>query len=90
MHLDGIERIQIAELTGSVVINYDPRKLEPQEMIGLLKDRGFLDGSEAISSDTHFQTVASKAGTKIVRAAFGWAVGKALEGSGLSLLAALI
>jgi hypothetical protein len=90
MHLDGVERIQLTELTGSVVINYDAQKIEPQDMIDFLKDNGYFDGAKAISHDAHIQTAASEAGGKIVRAVFGWAVGKALEDSGLSLLAALI
>lgn len=90
MHLDGVERIQITELTGSVVINYEPQVIEPQDMINILKDNGYFDELKAISHETHLQTAASQASVKIGRAVFGWAVGKALEGSGLSLLAALI
>jgi hypothetical protein len=90
MHLDGVERIKVNELTGSVVINYDPQEIEPQDMINILRDNGYIDETKAISHDAHIQTAASKAGLKIGRAVFGWAVGKALEGSGLSLLAALI
>jgi hypothetical protein len=90
MHLDGVERIKITELTGSVVIYYDPQMIHSQDMIQILKNNDYFDESQAISHDAHIQTAASKAGMQIGRAVFGWAVGKALEGSGLSLLAVLI
>jgi hypothetical protein len=90
MRLDGIRRIQVKELTGSVVINYVPQLIEPQDIIDYLKENDYFDESKTISHDAHIQNAASKAGMKIGRAVFGWAVGKALEGSGLSMLAALI
>jgi hypothetical protein len=90
MHLDGVERIKVTELTGSVVINSDPQIIEPQDIIQILKDNDYFDESQAISHEAHIQTAASKAGMQIGRAVFGWAVGKALEGSGLSALAILI
>jgi hypothetical protein len=90
MHLDGVQRIRATELTGSVVINYDPQTIEPQDMIQVLKDNDYFDESQAITHEAHIQTAASKAGQKIGRAVFGWAVGRALEGSGLSVLAILI
>jgi hypothetical protein len=89
-HLDGVERIQVTELTGSVIIKYDPQMIQPQDMIQILKDNDYFDESQAISHDAHIQTAASRAGMQIGRAVFGWAVGKALEGSGLSALAILI
>jgi copper chaperone CopZ len=90
VHLDGVERIKVTELTGSVVINYDPQIIQPQDIFQILKDNDYFDESQAISHDAHIQTAASKAGMQIGRAVFGWAVGKALEGSGLSALAILI
>jgi hypothetical protein len=90
MHLHGIVHIRVNELTGSVVINYDPQMIQPQDLLNLLTENGYIDETKAISHNAHIQTVAAKAGFKIGRAVFGWALGKAFEGSGLSLLAALI
>jgi hypothetical protein len=90
MPLEGVERIQLSGLTGSVVINYDPQVIDPQALIDLLARNGYFDESKVISPEAHIQAAASKAGVKIGRAVFGWAVGKALEGSGFSLLAVLI
>jgi hypothetical protein len=90
LHLEGVERIKTTELTGSVVINYDPQKIQPQDLIEILENNDYFDQSRAITHDAHIQTAASIAGLKISRALFGWVVGKALERSGLSMLAILI
>jgi hypothetical protein len=43
-----------------------------------------------ISADEHIQGAVTRAGLRIGKVAVGWALGKALEANGLSLLAALI
>jgi hypothetical protein len=43
-----------------------------------------------VSKDEHIQAAVTKAGLRIGKVAVGWAIGKALEANGLSLLAALI
>jgi hypothetical protein len=89
-NLDGIERIKTNSLTGSVVINYDPDLLDPQTMISLLTKHQYFDESKAISHDEVVQNAAAKAGLKVGKIVFGWAVSKTLEANGLSMLAAII
>jgi len=48
------------------------------------------DSARAITHDQQIQRVSSIAAARFGRAFFGYAVGKALEASGLPLLAALI
>jgi hypothetical protein len=61
----------------------------------VLRTRLFLinphfDESKAISHDELVQSAAAKAGFKIGKAIFGWAISKTLEANGLSMLAAII
>jgi hypothetical protein len=88
--LDGIENVVVNELTGSVVINYDPRITRPEEILEIFEENNYLDKSQVMANDKYFQTAASKAGQAVGRALFGWAVGRALEANGLSFLAVLI
>jgi hypothetical protein len=90
INLDGIERIKTNPLTCSVVINYDPDLLESQQIIQLLTDHHYFDESNAITHDQLVQSAAAKAGIKIGKMVFGWAVSKTLEANGLSMLAAII
>lgn len=89
-NLDGTENIQSNPLTGSVVINYDPDLLAAQQIIQILVDHQYFDASKAITHDELVQSAAAKAGSKIGKIVFGWAVSKTLEASGLSMLAAII
>ena len=89
-NLDGIDRIRTNPLTGSVVIRYDPDRLDSQQIIGFLIDHRYFDESNAITHDQAVQKAAAAAGLKIGKVVFGWAVSKTLEASGLSMLAAII
>jgi copper chaperone CopZ len=88
--LEGVEEISANTVTGSIVVNYDPDALKPWEILGLLEDSGYLNQSKTIANDSSLNNGSSVAGEAIGKAIFGWAVGKAFERSGLSILAAFI
>ena len=88
--LDGVTAANITPLTGSVVVLFDQDRIGPEQISGCLKDGGLFDPSLVISSDEHIQAAVTQAGLRIGKVAVGWAIGKALEANGLSLLAALI
>ncbi len=90
LNLTGIEKIKTNPVTCSVIVNYDPDLLDPQEIIQLLIDHHYFDASAAISHDEHVQNAATRAGVKIGKIICGWAVSKTLEANGLSMLAAII
>ena len=88
--IHGVGNIKVNHLTGSVVVTFDTSLVTPQQLLELLKDKGYYDNSRVVTCDEKFQRASHIAATKVGRAMFGYAVGKALEASGLSLLAALI
>lgn len=88
--LEGVEEISANTVTGSIVVNYDPDALKPWEILGLLEDSGYLNQSKTMANDSSLKNGSSVAGEAIGKAIFGWAVGKAFERSGLSILAAFI
>jgi len=90
MILDGAENVKTNPLTGSVVVNYDPDQINGRQIIQLLIDHQYFDEAKAITHDELVQSAAAKAGFKIGKIVFGWAVSKTLEASGLSMLAAII
>jgi hypothetical protein len=90
LDLYGVERVEIRALTGSVVVHYDPEVVSPDVMLRVLAEGGYYDASQAIGGDEAMRNMASRAGRRVSRAVFGWAVGRALEANGLSLLAAFI
>jgi hypothetical protein len=90
LNLYGVETVEINHLTGSVVVAYNPQLLDSTELLHILREKGYYDSSRAITCDEHIQRATSAVADKAGRYFFGWAVGKALESSGFSLLAAFI
>ncbi len=88
--LEPVERISVNTVTGSIVVHYNPDELKPWEILGLLEDSGYLNQSKTIANDSYLKNGSSVAGEAIGKAIFGWAVGRAFERSGLSILAAFI
>jgi hypothetical protein len=87
---NGIDDVSVNKVTGSLVINYDPDVVRPEELLNALKENGYYEHSRAISYDHQLHKASSKAGDRIGKLVFGWAVGRALDASGMSFLTALI
>jgi len=90
LDLHGVIDIKIQNITGSVVVNYNPELIQAQQLLKILSDCGYYDGSKAITIDDQVRKATSNASAKVGKALFGWGVSKTLEANGLSLLAVLI
>ena len=90
MDLEGIESIRANMVTGSIVVKYDPGRFLSQRILSILKENGCFDGTKAFTMNHAIPHTSSKAGKAVGKAFCGWAVGRALEGTGLSFLAVLI
>lgn len=88
--LDGVTGASFTALTGSLVVNFDPYRIDPDQICRCLNDLGLFDPALAASSNDPVQNVVAQAGLHIGKAAAGWALGKVLQANGLSMLAALI
>lgn len=86
----GVTGVKGNPVTGSVVIFYDPDRTAQDRILSVLQDQGWFDASLAIPHDEQVRTAVAEFGMRPGRAALGWAVGKSLDASGLSLLAALL
>lgn len=88
--LNGVERSSVNPITGSVLVLYDRDRVDSEEILEALQDHGHFDQSRVVSSLDRDSDAFSKTQEVIGKALFGWAVGKALESTGLSFLTALI
>lgn len=86
----GVGSVNIKSMTGSVVINYDTDLVQAEQLLRLLSDSGYFDMSNAATIDDTMRCAASNTAAKVGKALFGWGVSRALEASGLGLLAAFI
>lgn len=88
--IQGIAAVDFNPTTGSLLINYNHRTTNHEDIIGLLERKGYFDRGKATSNERYIHTAAEKTGRVIGKAALGMAIEKAFEGSALSLLGLLI
>jgi copper chaperone CopZ len=84
--INGVATVDINLTTGSILINYNPKTIQPSDIINTLQRNGYFDTSRALTNDQYIQRAASQAGNIVGKAIFGTFVEKALEGSALSLI----
>ncbi|MGA8833266.1 MAG: HMA2 domain-containing protein [Desulfomonilaceae bacterium] len=86
----GIHLIKVNALTGSIKVNFDESQVTSDALLNLLSQEGHIDLTKLVSSSRYMDTVFSQAGWVASKAIVGLALDKALEGSSLSIIAALI
>jgi copper chaperone CopZ len=88
--IHGIQSTSVNTVTGSVVIHYDRRVVDPETITGALTQAGYFDQSKAITNDQYIHNAASTAGQWAWKALFGAFADVAMQGSPLSLITLLI
>lgn len=91
--LPGVNEVKVNPSTGSVTVWYDKETTRAERLLDILEERRLVckdSLSAGVAADPFVGNVASEAGEKVAKALLGWAVGRALEANGLSLLAAFI
>ncbi|MEW5744573.1 MAG: HMA2 domain-containing protein [Nitrospirota bacterium] len=88
--ISGIGTVDVNPTTGSLLINYNPKAVQHQEIIGLLQRKGYFDSAKAATNDQYIHSAVTRAGNLVTRVVFGSVVEKTFEGSALSLLTYLI
>jgi copper chaperone CopZ len=88
--IQGIAAVDFNPTTGSLLINYNHRQTNADDIVGLLERKGYFDRSKATTNEAYIHSAAKNTGRLIGKAALGIALEKAFEGSALSLLSILI
>ena len=90
LNIYGVGNIKVNSLTGGVVVFFDTAVITAQQLLAFLKEKLCYDSTLVVICDDKIQQASDKAAARVGQGVFGYAVGKALEASGLSLLAMLI
>lgn len=90
MALAGVQDVEVNCLTGSVLVCYDDEVLNDTSIILFLEEENLFDMSLAKDASQHIKKMSVSAGETVGRFVFSWALGKALQRGGFSLLAAII
>lgn len=88
--LYGIATVDINLITGSLLINYNPKVIKYIDIVEILQRKGYFDMSKAITNDEYLYRAASKAGTIIGKSIFSTFTGMALQETPLSFLTILL
>ena len=88
--MHGIATVDINLVTGSLLVNYNAKMIEQQDIISILQRRGYFDTSRASTNDQIIHSTAKQAGHIVGKAVLGAFVQQALQGSALSFLAVLL
>jgi hypothetical protein len=90
MDLEGIDKISVNIVTGSLVIYYDPNRIQPEQLVDFLRENNLFDETNVPKRNKHIHRAVSNTSERLGKAIFGWCVGRILDANGLSFLAALI
>lgn len=55
----GIHSLDINTITGSVLVNYNPKMIVSEKIMNILKKPGYFDPSKAITNDHYIHTAVS-------------------------------
>ncbi len=88
--ISGIKSFDINTVTGSIVINYQPRVIAEKEIVTRLRMTGYFDPSRAVTNDHYIYNAISSIGHAVNKGVVGTFVGAAFEGTALSYLAVLL
>lgn len=62
----GLNSVECNLVTGSILINYHPDKLNKKDIIDLLSEKGFFDRSKAVTIDEYFNRTANYIGRSVI------------------------
>ena len=86
----GVQAAAANPVTGSVVINYDPKITSSMAIMDMLSQKGYFHKEKAVTSERHMSDSAEKVGHLVGKAVFGAVVEKMFEGSAWRLITVLL
>ena len=88
--LAGVCTAEVNLTTGSILVHYNQKVVNVQDIVALLERKGYFDRKKTISNDEYFRDGLSKAGTEVMKTLIGTFIGMAVGNTPLSFLLFLI
>ncbi len=86
----GIGTADFNTTTGSLLINYDPKEINHEDILNTLERTGFYHPDKMVTNDQVVHHMTAKAFKLVSKTVSGALIESALEGTGLSFLAILL
>lgn len=90
MSARGVEKVTVNPLTGSVLIEYDPKVVSQEILVTVLEECEYLDTTKAKTLNQSMHSGLSTFGERVGKVCLGMLVEQGLKRTGFSFLAALI
>jgi copper chaperone CopZ len=88
--ISGTHSTNVNTVTGSIVIHYDPKVVNSQEILKKLNEAGYFELSEAVTHDQYVYTAAAKMSGMVWNALAVALLEQTLKRSAVSWITALI
>jgi hypothetical protein len=88
--IQGINSVVVNPIVGSILIEYSTETIGAATILNLLKKKGYIDLSNAVTHDQYIQAKVSKTARIFSSAVSGAFLELALQGTGFSFLALLL
>lgn len=86
----GVQAVSANPVTGSVVVNYDPKHASSKALMDTLSREGYFHVEKAVTSERYINDSTGKIGQLVGKAVLSLCVEKVFEGSALSLITVLL
>lgn len=87
---DGVQAVSANPVTGSVVVNYDPKVASSGAIKEILAQKGYFRPEKAVTSEKYITDSTGKIGQLVGKVVLSACVEKMFEGSALSLITVLL
>lgn len=88
--LEGIGVVETNLITGSILIHYNTKKLQKQDIVRVLTNKGYFDPSKAVTNDEYIKSTVEKTGKFVVKSFVGSVIDSSLQETPLKFITALI
>lgn len=88
--LEGLGVVETNLITGSILIHYNAKKLNKNDILRLLINRGYFDPSKAVTNDEYIKKTVEKTGNFVVKSFVGTVIDSSLENTPLRFITAIL
>lgn len=88
--LEGIGVVETNLTTGSVLIHYNIKKINKNDILRVLTNKGYFDPTRAVTNDEYIKKTVEKTGNLVVKSLVGTIIDSSLENTPLRYITAII
>lgn len=88
--LEGIGVVETNLTTGSILIHYNTKKINKNDILRILTNKGYFDPTRAVTNDEYIKKTVEKTGNLVVKSLVGSIIDSSLENTPLRYITAII